>query len=558
MGFARLGSLPARLPRTAAIAICGVLGLILPAGFGYLTSFREPSVHDEFSYLLSGDTFAHGRLANPSPRLTRFFEAEHVLLVPTYGSKYPPGQGVALAAGQVIFGHPMWGVWLSCGLFAASLCWMLQSWTTKSVAFVVTLFAIVSLGISTYWAQTYWGGMMAASGGALLFGGLRRTLRFPTVLPGMLMGTGTVILANTRPFEGVVTCVPVAVVIVWWLLKDTRLSFPAKLGRWLVPFAVPLVVGGAGMAMHNQAATGNWLRPPYSVYDKQYFRRSIFIFSGPREPELKPLDRLAPFFNRDGGRDPYRGMGAVRKAGENFVYRLPTIFLSALGNVRVKPERLEHYIVLWILAIAAASLRSRWIWLCLITTILVAAASSIVRYEHTHYTAPVVALILAIMADAIRRYSLLRIGGRRVVTAGLLLTLVGTYGVAISIQPILDVQLRGRPKGRAQEAVAGVFPLTSRADLMATLQSQTGDHLVFIRYDPNYTVHDEWAYNAADMNSSPIIIAHDLGEAENRELIAMYPDRQLWWASVSVAGKSLRPYSERPDDSPAGAAATVE
>jgi len=31
-----------------------------------------------------------------------------------------------MALGQVIFGHPWFGVWLSAGLLAAALCWALQ------------------------------------------------------------------------------------------------------------------------------------------------------------------------------------------------------------------------------------------------------------------------------------------------------------------------------------------------------------------------------------------------------------------------------------------------
>ena len=65
-----------------------------------------PYIYDEFSYLLAGDTFAHGGLANPSHALPEFFETLEVLQKPTYASRYPPGQGLMLAAGQVLFVHP--------------------------------------------------------------------------------------------------------------------------------------------------------------------------------------------------------------------------------------------------------------------------------------------------------------------------------------------------------------------------------------------------------------------------------------------------------------------
>jgi hypothetical protein len=96
-----------------------------------------PATHDEFSYLLGADTFSHGRLTNPAHPLWRFFETIHVISIPTYASKYPPGQAFFLAIGERLFGQPFLGSVFECFLFVSAVVWMLRVWMPPGMALVL-------------------------------------------------------------------------------------------------------------------------------------------------------------------------------------------------------------------------------------------------------------------------------------------------------------------------------------------------------------------------------------------------------------------------------------
>lgn len=184
--------------RRLAIAVVGLSSFLLCTSLSLLVRFPLPSVHDEFSYLLAADTFAHGRLTNPTHQMWVHFESIHIIQQPTYASKYPPGQGLVLAAGKLI-GHPISGVWLSTAFGCAAICWMLMGWLPPRWAFLGGMFSVfhpLILG----WSQSYWGGAVAMGGGALVLGAFRRIVRAPRTTDTLLMGVGMAVLANSRPY----------------------------------------------------------------------------------------------------------------------------------------------------------------------------------------------------------------------------------------------------------------------------------------------------------------------------------------------------------------------
>src|SRR5437762_11143765 len=234
--------------RGLSVIVVGVTALVVRAALIPVEPIPQPGVHDEFAYLLTADTFAHGRLTNPTHPMWMHFESVYINQKPTYSSMFYPAQGLFLAVGQVIFGHPFWGVWLSVGMMCAAICWMLQAWLPPSWALLGGLLAVIRLGSFSYWAYSYWAGAVPAIGGALVLGALPRIKRHQRVRDSLLMGLGLAILANSRPYESLFFCLPVAGLLLVFILGKEKPQRPLQ--NIVIPIALVLVFTIAAMAYY--------------------------------------------------------------------------------------------------------------------------------------------------------------------------------------------------------------------------------------------------------------------------------------------------------------------
>ncbi|NNM34092.1 MAG: hypothetical protein HKO53_13545, partial [Gemmatimonadetes bacterium] len=85
-----------------------------------------------------------------------------------------------------------------------------------------------------------------------------------------------------------------------------------------------------------------------------------------------------------------------------------------------------------------------------------------------------------------------------------------------------------------------------RSRVASSLAERPGKDLVFVQYSRAHTVHNEWVYNAADIDDSEVVWARDMGAAANRELIDYYPDRRPWLLLVGPEEHRVEPDQAEP------------
>ena len=215
-----------------------------------------------------------------------FFETFHVNMQPTYMSKYPPGQGAVLALGQLL-GHPWIGVLLSVGVMCGAIVWALQGWFPARWAFLGGMLAALQFGVANYWVDSYWGGAVAAIGGALVVGALPRIFRCQRPRDSLVFGIGGAILAVTRPWEGGVFCVAAIIALaIWTMIGKRSLSWRVTLPRVVAPAALVFIATGALLSYDNWRVTGDPLLFPYRLNDRNYMSAPHFAWQkldAPRE-----------------------------------------------------------------------------------------------------------------------------------------------------------------------------------------------------------------------------------------------------------------------------------
>jgi hypothetical protein len=574
--------------RRLAILAVGALTIFARVALLPWQTVPQPKVHDEFSYLLAADTFAHGRLANPPHPMWIFLDTFHVIQHPTYASMYPPAQGMALAAGK-LFGQPWVGVLLSVAAMVMAFTWMFQGWMPPQWALLGGLVVWARFGIFSYWINSYWGGAVAATGAALVLGALARIWDHPRRRNAIIFALGAGILAISRPLEGSIFFIPLGAALLWWALRRDAVGRTEATRRVVLPVAAILACAAAFIGFYNWRVTGSPAKFPHFIEQRE-ITTAIFLWQHDKPPIAYTNPQFDDFYHNF---LPSLYQASWPAAEGQWWYKSTDFWEFFLGPALSVP-----FLALpWVLR----EPRNR---LLLAQVILSAIGLWVVVYYHAHYAAPLMATVFLLLMLGLRVLRRWRFFGR---AAGVALTRLVIFFTLLAgplyfvqaavpqlasmfgwlqrhnVLPLLMllfvlalVRAGARIAGRRADNEHGwfnasleflllvcmvlqlctiqrnlypdAFPYVDdlaepfRKPVEDQLAARSGEHLVLVRYAKDHNVGEEYVYNEADIDRAKTVWAREIPGMDLSPLLNYFKNRDVWVYEPDEDDSIVAPY----------------
>jgi hypothetical protein len=316
----------------------------------------------------------------------------------------------------------------------------------------------------------------------------------------LILGLGLVVLANSRPYEGLVASLPVAALLIVRLFGKRRPKALQTLRSVVAPLAIVLGLAAAAMGYYNFRLAGNSLRLPYlaGLVEGQDQAISSLLLS----PALTNPEK-------------------VTKASASRVQRLLRIWRVFFGLLFT----VALVMLPWVL-------RNRWMRFAALDAGLVLLAILLQNSDgYPHYASPVVPLLILLVVQGLRQ--LQQVGREH-------------RGRRWSLGPVIVL-------GQVVFFVAALFAginwfnpdlYPARSPYMAHLENEEGQHVVFLRYAPGQKRATDWVYNRADLDTARVIWVREMGNASDRQLVALFPGRRIWLLEADVSPYRLFPHPD--------------
>jgi hypothetical protein len=431
-------------------------------------------------------------------------------------------------------------------MMCGALCWALSYLFPVRWALCGALGAALQFGIFGFWMNSYFGGAVAATGGALVAGALLR-MRGKPASSAALCGAGLTVLFASRPLEAILWS---AVAAVWIAVRYRR-----SLGRIALPFAAVCGLGLASLAWYDYSVTRNPLEPPYAAGRSAYGTPQSFwwqpavIVTRFDNPQLRAnyLNQLA-FWERRSSPEALWD-STWRRLRDFWRFFVGPFFTPALlfAGLLWRDRRMRPWLYAAIPFVADHATYHAW---------------------YPQQSAAETFLIVAILLQAWRHLR----AWRRERGTGLAASRNLIAGFAMAI---LLVTAGHAAEAAIPERFSGVKKIwaslapgpRTRDRVVARLEATPGRHLVFVHYGPRHAYIDEWVFNKADIPGAPVVFARMIDPASDLALVRAMKGYDVWVADADTGRLSLilpacvlpgcRPVPEPSRRTPAAASASA-
>lgn len=469
-------------------------------------------------------------------------ETFHVVMTPTYASKFPLGPPFFLAMGKSLFGYYAGGLWLCSALATAATTWMLLACFSNRWATGIGMCVASHPSWQSGWSQEFTHGWLPLAGISLVLGGtlrLHRLLRQQTAkheiiaqrtwqvaLVAIAFGCGLILFS--RPFDGGIVCAMLVLSLVpptlKWFRQPTQ-EWPS-IFRFLCSTALPalsisIVFVGLQVVI-NVEVTGKWFQLPYQLHEKQYGVAPLFIWGTPNQPTLG--HRFAELATYHQGYSLQSWNEARSVSG----------YMTQLGN------RTGKILTHWGFGFAVVPMailtwrkgRRRFGWL------LVIAASALlvinlVPWVMPAYVASIIPLAILLFAFVLKRFATWIATRFHSTKTKASLQLRAEWATLLCLFSCQLLALSYTCYARASYQ-AGWEPnwAQKRQDIIADLNTSSESHLILVQYDDGHDVNEEWVYNEAELTNAKMVWGRFASADLNRQFIEGYPNRKVWLLKV--------------------------
>jgi hypothetical protein len=351
-----------------------------------------------------------------------------------------------------------------------------------------------------------------------------------------LLAIGIVLLMLTRPYEGMLLCLPVAAWLAHRIFYGKRRPPLAILMR-RAAFPLLLVIGaGAWLGYYDYRAFGKATTLPYTVDRATYAVAPYYLWQAER-PTPKYRHEIFRIFYAEASKgelDFYRQIHSSSSFISQTLRKAWSIVVFFAGGALLIPLIMLRRVLL-----------DRRIRLLLVCIFVLAAGMAIEIFVLPHYVAPFTAAFYAIGIQGMRHLRLWKFEGKPVGATLVRLAVVLcvlSAGIRLFAEPV-GIKLHPWPAHKWNWAWYGPGHFgTERARIAGQLQHMPGDQLVLVRYSADHEPLNEWVYNDADIDASKVIWAREMNPADDRELIGYYHDRKVWLVEPDTSPARVTPY----------------